>query len=83
MMFKFLPLAIAISIAAPVSALTVVKVDDRPATAAHAASAAPAQSLAAAIPDSGADRANWAMLFGGVALIAALRLARRTPQVSN
>jgi hypothetical protein len=84
MMFKFLPLAFAATLigALPVSAVTTVKVDPRSTTAAAQPDVAQAHqsTLFAA---TGPDSANWAFLFGGVALIASLRLGRRRGQVSN
>jgi hypothetical protein len=89
-MLRFLPLAIAVSLAgaAPVSALTVVKVDDRgpaPAVAAQVSDSATTPTLAAIslLPNDMPEQANWAFLFGGIALIVALRLSRGQAKVSN
>jgi hypothetical protein len=84
-MFKFLPLAVAIALTAPASALTVVKVDYRPGVASRASEprAAPTKPSNELLPGSFPEDANWAFLVGGVALIAAMRLGRRQPLVSN
>lgn len=87
-MFKFLPLALAATLAGatPALSLTVVTVEQQIGSGTSALAAPNASNASGStglLPKDVPEAANWAFLFGGLALIVALRLGRRQSQVSD